>query len=112
MSWTPFTARQPLRIGALPAPDAGPVPGSQDRWTASVVRHRPERIFRRRVLSANSAEISDGSAEGGTARGHRLVSVRFYPSIRPAAGIMRYCTDMTVRVDFSGGDWAGRGVMF
>ncbi|HBE72521.1 MAG TPA: hypothetical protein DDW31_00170, partial [candidate division Zixibacteria bacterium] len=52
------------------------------------------------------AEAYDNSAEGGLARGHRLVTVRMYPvQYNPARGTVRYATDIRVQVDFAGGDW-------
>ncbi len=51
-------------------------------------------------------DVLDNSAEGGLARGHRLVTVRLYPvQYNPAKGTVRYATDIKVKVDFIGGDW-------
>ncbi len=69
-------------------------------------------VLDEKTYSANAfypsmtADVQDNSAEGGLARGHRLVTVRLYPvQYNPAKGTVRYATDIRLRVDFIGGDW-------
>ncbi|MDI6740153.1 MAG: C25 family cysteine peptidase, partial [Candidatus Edwardsbacteria bacterium] len=53
------------------------------------------------------ADVSDGSREGGLARGHRLVTIQLYPvQYNPATGTLRVYSDIKADVRFSGGDYA------